>query len=73
MRDGNLIMRVGVPPGREGWLGMDTSAIAAPGVKGKGICGVHGCGKERIYRSVKSFEIGGCSMAHLKEVDAGLS
>lgn len=35
-------------------------------------CGVSGCGKTRKYRSTRAFEVGGCSMEHLREVNARL-
>jgi len=77
--DGSLVLRIGVPEGKEGWLGMglgengvDLEKVRAGKRSKVAVCAVKGCGERRKYRSVKDFEVGGCCMAHLKEVEAGL-
>ncbi|OCF41701.1 hypothetical protein I317_04507 [Kwoniella heveanensis CBS 569] len=43
------------------------------GTKKIAICTVDGCSKERKYRSTRNFELGGCGIEHLKEVDEALT
>lgn len=70
-----VVLRVAAPKGKDEWI-----AVAGKGQKsaGKpirnvaGICGVDGCQERRKYRSTTRFEVGGCSMEHLKKVEMEL-
>jgi hypothetical protein len=37
-----------------------------------GACAVPGCAQPRKYRCTQQFEVGGCSLEHLKQVEQGL-
>jgi hypothetical protein len=80
-------LRVAVPVGKEGWLslGGDDSGVGIAtdrgdgmggmggmGGKGSSVCAVEGCEERRKYRCTKKFEIGGCSLVHLQQVNATL-
>jgi Ino eighty subunit 2 len=69
----DVLNSVAVPAGKEQWIDMKDQNAPPPGSRDvSGLCAVEGCGKKRIYRSTKRFEIGGCSMDHLKTVEMGL-
>ncbi|WWD00507.1 hypothetical protein V866_007424 [Kwoniella sp. B9012] len=71
-KDGDILLRVGAPKDKEDWI-----SLTPAGEEGKDklierqipTCGVVGCAKKRIYRSTKNFDIGGCSLDHLKAVE----
>ncbi|OCF76863.1 hypothetical protein I204_02571 [Kwoniella mangroviensis CBS 8886] len=71
-KDGDILLRVGAPKEKEDWI-----SLTPAGEEGKDklivreipTCGVVGCAKKRIYRSTKNFDIGGCSLDHLKAVE----
>lgn len=65
----DVVLSVAVRAGRESWLD-----VGGPVVKrdASGTCAAKGCSLPRKYRAVARFETGGCSLAHLKEVEAGL-
>jgi Ino eighty subunit 2 len=75
-----VVLRVAAPRGKEGWIDIGPNGLVdgRPRVNVKeterrdvsGVCAVEGCGEKRKYRSVKKFEVGGCSLAHLKQVEA---
>ncbi|WVQ73850.1 hypothetical protein IAR50_003431 [Cryptococcus sp. DSM 104548] len=69
-QDGAVVMSVGVPKGKEEWLQLGVPPVELR--RDVGMCSAPGCGEKRKYRSVKVFEKGGCSMAHLKAVEAAL-
>nr|XP_018265623.1 uncharacterized protein I303_01994 [Kwoniella dejecticola CBS 10117]OBR87781.1 hypothetical protein I303_01994 [Kwoniella dejecticola CBS 10117] len=50
----------------------DTSSISTVKRNASGQCNAPGCDQARKYRSVKQFEIGACSLPHLKAVEAAL-
>lgn len=75
-----LVLAVAVPEGHDEWIALPegskkaattTDAATAPS-SGAAECAVPGCAQPRKYRCVAKFEVGGCSLAHLKEVEAGL-
>lgn len=83
IRQGNFEMRLAVPTEKEGIL-LDLAERNAYGLAGtpqgdvgdvkklttaRPTCAVGGCNEPRKYRCVKNFDIGGCSMAHLKQLD----
>lgn len=72
-------MNVSVMEGNEKWLELPSPPPStADGGKDKkkwskeGKCGAKGCTEKRKYRSTKKFDVGGCSLPHLKEVEAAL-
>jgi hypothetical protein len=74
-KSGEVVCRVGVP------RDMATqSEVLSMGRIGGGAkqnqdarrCAVEGCTNGRKYRSTKKFEVGGCSMEHLKRVNESL-
>ena len=68
-----MVLRVGVPRGKEGWVrvGGDEDGLKARRDM-SGECGVEGCGEKRKYRCVKKFEVGGCSLTHLRQLNEAL-
>lgn len=76
MEGDKLVLSISVPPGRDEWIaiGSTEEEDSKPklGAGKEGQCGVKGCSEKRKYRCVAKFEVGGCSMAHLKEVEKGL-
>ncbi|ORX38857.1 hypothetical protein BD324DRAFT_294568 [Kockovaella imperatae] len=81
IQDDNVVLRVAAPAGKEDWIAVSDATLAEDSTDTKpvlrrdarGTCGVDGCDAERKYRSVKKFETGGCSMEHLRAVEAGLA
>ncbi|WVQ69182.1 uncharacterized protein L199_007398 [Kwoniella botswanensis] len=71
-KDGDILLRVGAPKEKDDWI-----SLTPAGKEGKDrlmvreipTCGVVGCANKRIYRSTKNFDIGGCSLDHLKAVE----
>ncbi|TYJ54648.1 hypothetical protein B9479_004682 [Cryptococcus floricola] len=63
-KEGAVVMSVAVPSGQERWLDMGAPSVEPK--KDERMCNAPGCGEKRKYRSVKVFEKGGCSMAHLE-------
>lgn len=73
IKDGDFKMSLSFPKREQDVLAavpktQSTSAFA----EHVGRCGVKGCDRERIYRCTKKPEVGGCSLAHLKEVQQGV-
>ncbi|WOO83760.1 uncharacterized protein LOC62_05G007283 [Vanrija pseudolonga] len=73
----DVVLSVAVRAGRESWLdiggGGGGGGAAVPAKRdASGTCAAKGCALPRKYRAVARFETGGCSLAHLKEVEAGL-
>ena len=68
----NLVLRVGVPKGKEEWVRVGATEQKEVMRDVRGECAVEGCGEARKYRCVKKFEMGGCSLAHLKLLNAAL-
>ncbi|ODO06293.1 hypothetical protein L198_01525 [Cryptococcus wingfieldii CBS 7118] len=69
-KEGAVVMSVAVPTGQERWLDMGAPSVEPK--KDERMCNAPGCGEKRKYRSLKVFEKGGCSMAHLETVEAAL-
>ncbi|WRT64831.1 uncharacterized protein IL334_001767 [Kwoniella shivajii] len=70
-KEGEVLLRVAAPKEKEEWISLTNPEKTE--IKEKNtICGVEGCERKRIYRSMKKFEIGGCSLDHLKNVEAAL-
>lgn len=65
-----VVLAVAVRQGREDWIALPEDEEPKPRPRAE--CSVKGCGLPRKYRSVKAFEEGGCSLPHLKEVEAQL-
>lgn len=67
-------MAVSVMEGNEKWLELPAAPerTAAAKENSEGRCGAKGCSEKRKYRSTKKFDVGGCSLPHLKEVEAAL-
>ncbi|KAL1406249.1 hypothetical protein Q8F55_007943 [Vanrija albida] len=74
LRGDDVVLSVSVRAGREGWLdvGGGGGGERAEGRDARGLCAAKGCAQPRKYRCVGRFETGGCSLAHLKEVEAAL-
>lgn len=71
----NVTMAVSVMEGNEKWLDFPEQPHKDDGKKSKkdeAKCGAEGCKEKRKYRSTKKFDVGGCSLPHLKEVEAAL-
>lgn len=71
----NVTMAVSVMEGNEKWLDFPEQPPREAGEKkdkGEGKCAAKGCTEKRKYRSTKKFDVGGCSLPHLKEVEAAL-
>ncbi|GMK57834.1 hypothetical protein CspeluHIS016_0406680 [Cutaneotrichosporon spelunceum] len=68
----DVVLHVGVKAGREGWIavGEEHAARFKASEKGDMVCAAKGCDQARKYRSVGKQSVGGCCVAHLKEVDA---
>lgn len=74
-RSGEVVCRVGVPRGMASEseiLGMGRSQGGTKQKQDARRCAVEGCKNGRKYRSTKKFEVGGCSMEHLKRVNESL-
>lgn len=67
----NVTMAVSVMEGNEKWLELP-EADRPPAKSKEGKCAAKGCSEKRKYRSTKKFDVGGCSLPHLKEVEAAL-
>jgi Ino eighty subunit 2 len=82
-----VVVRVAAPKGKDEWIGIgsrptipdsktdlksDVKANGGLAERGRATCAVEGCEERRKYRSVKRFEVGGCSLQHLKQVEAGI-
>ncbi|KLT42345.1 hypothetical protein CC85DRAFT_285584 [Cutaneotrichosporon oleaginosum] len=72
MHGEDVVLRVGVKAGREAWIAVGEEHVprfeaAEPGDL---VCAAQGCALPRKYRSVGKPSVGGCSVAHLKEVNA---
>lgn len=65
-----LVVQIAVRPGREDWIALPEHDERK--IPPQAACSVKGCGQPRKYRCVKAFEKGGCSLPHLKEVEARL-
>lgn len=73
--EGEVVCRLGIPNLSENpSLFGEREKSGKDGEKeGKNtMCAVEGCGERRKYRSVRAFQVGGCCLDHLKEVDLGL-
>lgn len=80
-----VVVIVAAPKGKDEWIGIgprpsivesktksDVKANGSLSEKGGATCAVEGCEERRKYRCVKRFEVGGCSLQHLKQVEAGI-
>lgn len=67
----DVIVRVGLPIGKEMFSAGRTANEKVDKRDMSGICGVEGCGEVRKYRSTRRFEVGGCCLPHLKTVEVG--
>lgn len=66
-------MAVSVMEGNEKWLELPSPPPAGSSKGGhEAKCAAKGCSEKRKYRSTKKFDVGGCSLPHLKEVEAAL-
>ncbi len=65
-------LRVSVKAGHEAWLAVGEAYAPRlePADKGEVVCAAAGCTNQRRYRAVGKMSVGGCSVAHLREVDA---
>ncbi|BEJ12940.1 hypothetical protein CspHIS471_0301140 [Cutaneotrichosporon sp. HIS471] len=64
----DVVLRVGVKAGRDEWIAVgDGPRIESD--KGNMVCAAKGCKQPRKYRSVGKRSVGGCCVAHLREVD----
>ncbi|WVW78546.1 hypothetical protein I302_100502 [Kwoniella bestiolae CBS 10118] len=70
-KQGDISLRVAAPRDKEDWISVGADG-ETPAERVIAVCGVDGCGKKRIYRSMRDFAVGGCSMEHLKAVEKGL-
>jgi len=70
----NVVLKVGVPKGKEEWVrvGEDLSKRDTIRRDASAQCAVEGCEEKRKYRCLKKFEVGGCSLAHLKLLNEAL-
>ena len=68
------MLKVSTPKGKEDWINVNPAVKDPSTVKRDvgGVCAVQGCEERRKYRCVKKFDIGGCSLSHLKEVEKSL-
>ena len=70
----NVNILIGAPIGKENWLDVGIPREVSKGRTDiAAMCSVQGCAEKRKYRSTRQFEVGGCSMDHLKVVEAGLA
>ena len=76
IKDESVVMRVAAPIGKNDWISVDRAAVGLSVELPKTLearCVVKGCGRNRKYRSVKDPTVGGCSMEHLRMVNASLA
>ncbi|WWC67885.1 uncharacterized protein I206_101803 [Kwoniella pini CBS 10737] len=84
-KDGEIQLRVGAPKEKDHWISLRPEAYTEPSQSvikpeqaevqprdSRVKCDAPGCEKDRKYRSTKKFEVGGCSLPHLKAVEATL-
>jgi hypothetical protein len=64
-------MSVSAPIGIESALEVGTAEPVRPLFQ-EALCAIQGCGAKRKYRSTKRFDVGGCSMEHLRLVNETL-
>jgi len=68
-----LVLAVAVPVGREEWIAFGEEGEEKKESRNtKGNCAVPGCDQPRKYRCVAKFEVGGCSLEHLRQVEQSL-